>query len=127
MIWFLKKWLGSPNCEDFPNEIEDTDEEKLDISEGVSKGAYEKQHMQVVTKLACCSLYRRSVPWIVARGGPCAARKSAKHSHRSRMTSVERETDRVRERYRYARSSKFELQLIYFLFLQLSFTPRNRS
>lgn len=76
-------------------EIEDTDEEKLDISEGVSKGAYEKQHLQVVIKLACCSLYRRSVPWIVARGGPCAARKSAKHSHRSRTTSVERETDRV--------------------------------
>ncbi|OAQ67112.1 AIG2 family protein [Pochonia chlamydosporia 170] len=76
-------------------EIEDTDEEKLDISEGVSKGAYEKQHMQVLVKLACCSLYRRSVPWIVARGGPCSVRKIAKHGHRKMITSIARETENV--------------------------------
>ncbi|KHO00180.1 AIG2 family protein [Metarhizium album ARSEF 1941] len=78
-------------------EIEETDEEKLDISEGVAKGAYEKQHMQVRVKLACCSLYRRSVPWIVARGGPCRVRKSAKHSHRrtTTTTTIDRDTDNV--------------------------------
>ncbi|KAF5130808.1 uncharacterized protein G6M90_00g060700 [Metarhizium brunneum] len=76
-------------------EIEETDEEKLDISEGVSKGAYEKQHMQVRVKLACCSLYRRSVPWIVSRGGPCRVRKSAKHSHRKTTATIDRETDNV--------------------------------
>ncbi|GAO15455.1 uncharacterized protein UV8b_02214 [Ustilaginoidea virens] len=65
-------------------EIDGSDEGKLDISEGVSKGAYEKRHMPVVVRLASCSLYRRSVSWVVARGGPGGVRKLAKHnvSHR---------------------------------------------
>ncbi|KAG6007351.1 hypothetical protein E4U21_006055 [Claviceps maximensis] len=63
-------------------EIDDTDEHKLDISEGVSKGAYEKKHMPVLVRLACCSLYRRPVSWLVARGGPSEVRTKARHAHR---------------------------------------------
>ncbi|KAG5977119.1 hypothetical protein E4U55_007070 [Claviceps digitariae] len=84
-------------------EIDDRDENKLDISEGVSKGAYEKRHMPVLVRLACCSLYRRPVSWLVARGGPSEARTKAKHAHRrSRaagagvsFASVERRTCNV--------------------------------
>ncbi|KAG5995984.1 hypothetical protein E4U43_002933 [Claviceps pusilla] len=70
-------------------EIDDRDENKLDISEGVSKGAYEKRHMPVLVRLACCSLYRRPVSWLVARGGPSEARIKAKHAHwRSRTAGA---------------------------------------
>ncbi|KAG5918499.1 hypothetical protein E4U42_006837 [Claviceps africana] len=80
-------------------EIDDRDESKLDISEGVSKGAYEKRHMPVSLRPACCSLYRRPVSWLVARGGPSEARTKANHVHRrskaaaaSAFASVERRT-----------------------------------
>ncbi|KAK2593281.1 hypothetical protein QQS21_009005 [Conoideocrella luteorostrata] len=76
-------------------EIDDGDEEKLDISEGVSKGAYEKQHMPIMVNLACCSLYRRTVSWVVAKGGPSGVRKRAKHTHRKMKTSIERESNHV--------------------------------
>ncbi|KAG6089984.1 hypothetical protein E4U15_000625 [Claviceps sp. LM218 group G6] len=80
-------------------EIDDGDENKLDISEGVSKGAYEKMLMPVVVRMACCSLYRRPVSWVVARGGPSEARNKAQHVHwknraagASASTSVMRRT-----------------------------------
>ncbi|KAG5916653.1 hypothetical protein E4U53_004286 [Claviceps sorghi] len=68
-------------------EIDDGDESKLDVSEGVSKGAYEKRHLAVSLRPACCSLYRRPVSWLVARGVPSEARTKAKHVHRRSKTA----------------------------------------
>ncbi|QPG96310.1 hypothetical protein C2857_003821 [Epichloe festucae Fl1] len=79
-------------------EIDDGDEGKLDVSEGVSKGAYEKKHMPMLVKLAGCSLYRRPVSWLVARGGPSGARKTAKHRHgkiKSHLHVLERQASNV--------------------------------
>ncbi|KAG6038729.1 hypothetical protein E4U41_003780 [Claviceps citrina] len=69
-------------------EIDERDERKLDISEGVSKGAYEKRHMPIMVKLACCSLYRRPVSWLVARGVPSGVRMTAKPAHRKRRAAA---------------------------------------
>ncbi|KAM4065284.1 gamma-glutamyl cyclotransferase, AIG2-like domain-containing protein [Hirsutella rhossiliensis] len=53
-------------------EIDDKDEAKLDINEGVSKNAYQKRYMPVLLHRAQGSLYRRPVSWIVDKGGPAA-------------------------------------------------------
>ncbi|KZZ96101.1 AIG2 family protein [Moelleriella libera RCEF 2490] len=62
-------------------EIDGSDEDRLDINEGVSIGAYEKQHMRVAVRLAPPLLYRRPVTWIVACGGPSAVYALARQSH----------------------------------------------
>lgn len=51
-------------------EIDERDEAKLDINEGVSKNAYAKCHMPVLLYRAPSALYRRPVSWIVDKGGP---------------------------------------------------------
>ena len=76
-------------------EIDGDDEVKLDISEGVAKGAYGKQHMAVLVNLACCSLYRRSVSWIVAQGGPSGAGKAGIHCHGNMRRTIQRQMDGV--------------------------------
>ncbi|KJZ74834.1 hypothetical protein HIM_05743 [Hirsutella minnesotensis 3608] len=53
-------------------EIDDKDEAKLDINEGVAKNAYQKRHMLVLLHRAQSPLYRRPVSWIVDKGGPAA-------------------------------------------------------
>ncbi|KAH6604199.1 hypothetical protein Trco_007645 [Trichoderma cornu-damae] len=51
-------------------EIDDADEAKLDISEGVAKNAYDKRYMTVLLHRARSALYRRPIAWIVEKGGP---------------------------------------------------------
>lgn len=53
-------------------EIDDKDEAKLDINEGVSKNAYQKRYLPVLLHRAQGPLYRRPVSWIVDKGGPAA-------------------------------------------------------
>ncbi|KAF4435405.1 aig2 family [Fusarium austroafricanum] len=55
-------------------EINARDEARLDINEGVSKDAYQKQYMTVTLRRAEAALYRRPVSWIVNNGGPDHAR-----------------------------------------------------
>ncbi|POR38613.1 Uncharacterized protein TPAR_01186 [Tolypocladium paradoxum] len=64
-------------------EIDETDEAKLDINEGVSKNAYEKRYMAVLLHRAHGALYRRPVSWIVDKGGPAAVCRQIKNSERS--------------------------------------------
>ncbi|KAJ6443834.1 AIG2 family protein [Purpureocillium lavendulum] len=64
-------------------EIDDRDETKLDVNEGVAKNAYEKRYMAVLLHRAHRALYRRPVSWIVDKGGPAAVRRSAKASERA--------------------------------------------
>ncbi|KAK0759771.1 hypothetical protein N5P37_007959 [Trichoderma harzianum] len=59
-------------------EIDDTDEAKLDINEGVAKNAYNKRYMTVLLHRAQSTLYRRPVAWIVEKGGPAAVGRQAK-------------------------------------------------
>lgn len=53
-------------------EIDERDEAKLDVNEGVAKNAYEKRYMAVLLHRAHGALYRRPVSWIVDKGGPAA-------------------------------------------------------
>ncbi|KAH8169864.1 gamma-glutamyl cyclotransferase, AIG2-like domain-containing protein [Sarocladium implicatum] len=50
-------------------DISISDEARLDISEGVAKGAYEKKQIAVEIRQAAPALYRRPTAWIVAHGG----------------------------------------------------------
>lgn len=50
-------------------DISVSDEARLDLSEGVAKGAYEKKDMPVEIRRAVPSLYRRPTAWIMAHGG----------------------------------------------------------
>ncbi|RFU77782.1 aig2 family [Trichoderma arundinaceum] len=59
-------------------EIDDTDEAKLDINEGVAKNAYNKRYMTVLLHRAQSTLYRRPVAWIVEKGGPAAVGRQAR-------------------------------------------------
>ncbi|KAL7930998.1 hypothetical protein V8C35DRAFT_310978 [Trichoderma chlorosporum] len=59
-------------------EIDDIDEAKLDINEGVAKNAYTKRYMTVLLHRAQSTLYRRPVAWIVEKGGPAAVGRQAK-------------------------------------------------
>ncbi|KND89814.1 hypothetical protein TOPH_05522 [Tolypocladium ophioglossoides CBS 100239] len=63
-------------------EIDDKDEAKLDINEGVSKNAYEKRYMSVLLHRAHGAIYRRPVSWIVDKGGPAAVCRQSKNSER---------------------------------------------
>ncbi|KAL3954662.1 hypothetical protein ACCO45_010225 [Purpureocillium lilacinum] len=64
-------------------EIDEKDEAKLDINEGVAKSAYEKRYMPVLLHRAHGALYRRPVSWIVDKGGPAAVRRQAKAPERA--------------------------------------------
>lgn len=59
-------------------EIDDIDEAKLDINEGVAKNAYNKRYMTVLLHRAQRALYRRPIAWIVEKGGPAAVDRQAK-------------------------------------------------
>ncbi|ODA83271.1 hypothetical protein RJ55_01783 [Drechmeria coniospora] len=59
-------------------EIDETDEAKLDVNEGVSKNAYEKRYLPILLHRASGTLYRRPVSWIVSKGGPAAVCRQAK-------------------------------------------------
>ncbi|PTB36406.1 uncharacterized protein TrAFT101_010292 [Trichoderma asperellum] len=59
-------------------EIDDVDEAKLDINEGVAKNAYNKRYMTVLLHRAQSALYRRPVSWIVEKGGPAAVSGQAR-------------------------------------------------
>ncbi|KAH6888078.1 hypothetical protein B0T10DRAFT_460722 [Thelonectria olida] len=58
-------------------EIDENDEARLDINEGVSKNAYTKQYMTVMLCRGPASLYRRPTAWIVDKGGPAKVRQMA--------------------------------------------------
>ncbi|KAI8675207.1 Gamma-glutamylcyclotransferase [Fusarium keratoplasticum] len=64
-------------------EINQRDESRLDVNEGVSKNAYQKCYMTVMLRRAESSLYRRPVSWIVNNGGPAQARQMAAGQRRS--------------------------------------------
>lgn len=64
-------------------EINQRDESRLDVNEGVSKNAYQKCYMTVMLRRAESSLYRRPVSWIVNNGGPAQARQIAAGQRRS--------------------------------------------
>ncbi|KAH6973580.1 Butirosin biosynthesis, BtrG-like protein [Ilyonectria sp. MPI-CAGE-AT-0026] len=55
-------------------EIDEEDEARLDINEGVSKNAYTKRYMTVLLNRAHSPLYRRPTAWIVDKGGPAKVR-----------------------------------------------------
>ncbi|KAH7158083.1 hypothetical protein B0J13DRAFT_618124 [Dactylonectria estremocensis] len=55
-------------------EIDEADESRLDINEGVSKNAYTKRYMTVLLNRAQSPLYRRPTAWIVDKGGPAKVR-----------------------------------------------------
>ncbi|KAH7176536.1 hypothetical protein EDB81DRAFT_751876 [Dactylonectria macrodidyma] len=55
-------------------EIDEADESRLDINEGVSKNAYAKRYMTVLLNRAQSPLYRRPTAWIVDKGGPAKVR-----------------------------------------------------
>lgn len=59
-------------------EIDQRDEAKLDINEGVSKNAYAKRYMPVFLRRAHSALYRRPTSWIVDKGGPTRAMRQMK-------------------------------------------------
>ncbi|KAM0256420.1 hypothetical protein ACHAQJ_004945 [Trichoderma viride] len=59
-------------------EIDEVDEAKLDINEGVAKNAYNKRYMTVLLHRAQSALYRRPVSWIVEKGGPAAVGRQAR-------------------------------------------------
>ncbi|CAM1502085.1 Fc.00g040690.m01.CDS01 [Cosmosporella sp. VM-42] len=59
-------------------EIDQKDEARLDINEGVSKNAYTKRHMPVLLRRAQRALYRRPTSWIVDKGGPAKVSRLAK-------------------------------------------------
>ncbi|KAH7316592.1 Butirosin biosynthesis, BtrG-like protein [Stachybotrys elegans] len=59
-------------------EIDDNDETRLDINEGVSKNAYAKRYMSVLLFRAHGVLYRRPTSWIVNKGGPAKVCREAK-------------------------------------------------
>ncbi|KPM45043.1 hypothetical protein AK830_g1434 [Neonectria ditissima] len=58
-------------------EIDEKDEARLDINEGVSKNAYTKRYMTVLLHRAQSPLYRRPTAWIVDKGGPAKVRQLA--------------------------------------------------
>ncbi|KAK7426777.1 hypothetical protein QQZ08_006677 [Neonectria magnoliae] len=65
-------------------EIDEKDEARLDINEGVSKNAYTKRYMTVLLHRAQSPLYRRPTAWIVDKGGPAKVRQLANeegHQH----------------------------------------------
>ena len=64
-------------------EIDERDEAKLDLNEGVSKNAYEKRYVAVLLHRAHGALYRRPVSWIVDKGGPAAITRRIKKLERS--------------------------------------------
>ncbi|KAH0495671.1 hypothetical protein TgHK011_009206 [Trichoderma gracile] len=68
-------------------EIDDIDEAKLDINEGVAKNAYSKRYMTVLLHRAQSALYRRPVAWIVEKGGPVAVGRQAKLMAQGRRES----------------------------------------
>ncbi|PHH65264.1 hypothetical protein CDD81_3123 [Ophiocordyceps australis] len=72
-------------------EIDQKDEAKLDINEGVAKKAYEKRHLAVMLHRAHASLYRRPVSWIVAKGGPSAVCGQPKTQARLTHKSAQRQ------------------------------------
>lgn len=59
-------------------EIDDADEAKLDINEGVAKNAYSKRYMTVLLHRAQSTFYRRPIAWIVEKGGPVVVGRQAK-------------------------------------------------
>ena len=59
-------------------EIDEKDEARLDINEGVSKNAYAKIYMPVLLHRAQSALYRRPTSWIVDKGGPAKVCHSAR-------------------------------------------------
>ncbi|KAH8677034.1 Butirosin biosynthesis, BtrG-like protein, partial [Ilyonectria robusta] len=60
-------------------EIDEEDEARLDINEGVSKNAYTKRYMTVLLNRAHSPLYRRPTAWIVDKGGPAKVRLLAQN------------------------------------------------
>ncbi|PHH78597.1 hypothetical protein CDD82_2956 [Ophiocordyceps australis] len=72
-------------------EIDQKDEAKLDINEGVAKKAYEKRHLAVMLHRAHAALYRRPVSWIVAKGGPGAVNGQGKTQARLSHKSAQRQ------------------------------------
>ncbi|KAF4464351.1 AIG2 family [Fusarium albosuccineum] len=67
-------------------EINDRDEARLDVNEGVSKNAYQKCYMTVMLRRAEATLYRRPVSWIVNNGGPSQARHQAQQGAAQRRS-----------------------------------------
>ncbi|KAI9163215.1 hypothetical protein HJFPF1_04816 [Paramyrothecium foliicola] len=59
-------------------EIDENDEARLDVNEGVSKNAYSKLYMPVLLYRAQSALYRRPTSWIVDKGGPAKVCRLAK-------------------------------------------------
>ena len=58
-------------------EIDESDEGRLDVNEGVSKNAYSKDYLTVTLHRANTLLYRRPVTWIVESGGPAKLKRQA--------------------------------------------------
>lgn len=70
-------------------EIDERDEARLDINEGVSKNAYAKRHLPVQLRCVKGPLYRRPVCWIVDKGGPAEVILSAKRENQKTTHVVE--------------------------------------
>lgn len=70
-------------------EIDEKDEVRLDINEGVSKNAYAKRHLPVQLRCVKGPLYRRPVSWIVEKGGPAEVILSTKQEKRTISHGVE--------------------------------------
>jgi len=70
-------------------EIDDVDEAKLDINEGVSKNAYTKKYMNVHLERAPSFLYRRPTSWIVDRGGPGKVTRQAREGGQKQTEATE--------------------------------------
>ena len=70
-------------------EIDDVDEAKLDINEGVSKNAYTKKYMNVHLQRAPSFLYRRPTSWIVDRGGPGKITRQAREGGQKQAEATE--------------------------------------
>lgn len=63
-------------------EIDQKDEARLDVNEGVSKKAYAKQQMPIILRGSDGAVYRRPTAWIVDQGGPAQAIRVAKQGTR---------------------------------------------
>ncbi|SPO03476.1 uncharacterized protein DNG_06159 [Cephalotrichum gorgonifer] len=59
-------------------EIDEEDEARLDVNEGVANGSYSKGVCDVKLYPTDTSLYRRPTAWIVGEGGPCEVLRKAK-------------------------------------------------
>ena len=76
-------------------EINEPDEAKLDVNEGVSKNAYTKRHMKVDLHRAPSTLYRRPVSWIVDNGGPTKILRQAKQEGRKQAATAQQWSPKV--------------------------------